>query len=200
MAIRRSALLNFFFISVILDATCGKLSFIHYSNYRPKYFQREISYIRTNQYANAPRKTLETRPSCGINPLPFQYIICAKARKKATICIRMTATSSSEATDSLPSESVSNVDVCMVVPGQHDVRELADLCCRSFYGEHQWWSSLLNPISGMQRIILFEKVLADLSNRLWKHQSEGCGSLHLAINKFTGEAIGTLFLPQHKYC
>jgi hypothetical protein len=48
----------------------------------------------------------------------------------------------------------------------------------------------LNPISGMQRIMLFEKVLADLSSRILKHRREGCGSLHLAIETTTGEAIG----------
>jgi hypothetical protein len=86
----------------------------------------------------------------------------------------------------------SNIEILRVVPGEYDVRALADLCCRSFYGEHQWWSSVLNPISGMQRIMLFEKILADLSNRILKHRLEGCGALYLAIETSTGEAVGDL--------
>ena len=113
--------------------------------------------------------------------------------RKRTISTSMTTMPTSFTNYSLTEECrTSVVDICMVTPGEYNVRALADLCCRSFYGEHYWWSSLLNPISAIQRVILFEKVLADLSNRIFKHRVEGCGSLHLAIERSTGEAVGNL--------
>jgi hypothetical protein len=197
MALSRLTLLNLFFISAIFDLVCGKLSFIHFSSFRPVLHRTEISSLfksENHKGANSLRKKTVSQRQCGKNPLPFQFLICSSSKRKRAGHSMMISPSSSEAADSLSTET-SDIEICMVVPGQHDVRELADLCCRSFYGDHQWWSSLLNPISGMQRVILFEKVVADISNRIWKHQSEGCGSLHLAIDKTTGAAIGILLSP-----
>lgn len=119
------------------------------------------------------------------------FVTAVRFRRKKTSHTGMTATPTSYSNFSSTMESSnSNIEICRVTPGDYNVRALADLCCRSFYGEHYWWSSLLNPISAMQRVILFEKVLADLSNRILKHQIEGCGSLHLAIESSTGEAVG----------
>ena len=54
--------------------------------------------------------------------------------------------------------SEGGIEIVLFNTTSHSVRTLAELCCKSFYGIHPWYSSFFNPISGLQRVLLFEKV------------------------------------------
>lgn len=82
-------------------------------------------------------------------------------------------------------------------------RTLAIICCRSFYGEHKPMDSV-NIFASLQRALLFEEIVGDLSRRLVRYQSMsrtsdlGCGRVLTAVDD-EGTLVGFLDLSLTLY-